>query len=173
ALRSTLHVFMVAYDNPFFELLPRPSFLQRRNRDPLCNYGTSIASPGHQASAHPRGLLLREGPVGRNVTLQLVVGPERAHQAGRRMTRGAEQQMTNFVSDGATKERPRVHAVTSGDCIEAIGVHGGERAARLLQIDDGEAKRLRDNGDRGPRGLRSRDDSHEQLSGPDGVGAPY
>jgi len=41
------------------------------------------------------------------------------------------------LGDGATKERPRVHAVTSGDRIEAIGFQVWERRVVVTKWDAG------------------------------------
>ena len=43
-----------------------------------------------------------------------------------------QKQMADFMRDGATEERPRVHAGSGREQLNAVDVHGGECAAPAL-----------------------------------------
>ena len=93
------------------------------------------------------------------------VGPARTHQPRRRMVRGAEEQMPDFVRDGTADKSSRVRARPARYGHDSIGVHRGERAGPLLDIDDRVSERA------GRGNLRSGDDSHEDLVRSQRVGA--
>jgi hypothetical protein len=128
------------------------------NRDSLCNYGTPAATSGGQPATNSRDVFRRERPIRCHRALQLPVGPERAHQSPRRVTRGSKTHMADFMRDGAAQERPRDHAGARGEDVDPVGIHSRKRSGPLLKIDDRTAKRLRDDG------LGSCHDPHEELA---------
>src|SRR5215831_11431595 len=66
------------------------------------------ASPHRLANAP--NVVRRKDPVDRHLATQFVLGPARAHQTVSGMRAGAEQQVTDLVSDRPPHEDPRISA---------------------------------------------------------------
>src|SRR5690242_4137151 len=101
---------------------------------------TPPARSNRESSTNPRHVLWRKGPLGGDIAFELAVGPEGAHQPAGRMIGGSQKEVTDFMRDGATEQRPRVHSGPRGEDVDAVGVHGRQGAALPLKIDDRAAK---------------------------------
>ncbi|MSO82012.1 MAG: hypothetical protein EXQ53_01760 [Acidobacteria bacterium] len=94
--------------------------------------------------AHGLRVTRREDPVARTLAPQGVLGPGGAHQADPRVRGGAEQEMADFVRDGAAEQRREVEMPRIGQFLDTVDVDRRERAgAGVLLAALGRLERTR------------------------------